>query len=91
VDGLLDGAAHVVDRRRSTARGRRVAIAAARFTTSSVSSLREGVLSAWRRTAGLAEDLVMRVVRGRLSAGGGSKLAIRGGSRRWWRWAASFG
>jgi len=47
-----------------TARGRRVAIAAARFNDFVVSSLLEGALSAWRSHGGAADDLLVARVPG---------------------------
>jgi 6,7-dimethyl-8-ribityllumazine synthase len=47
-----------------TARGRRVAIAAARFNDFIVSSLLEGATGAWRAHGGAAEDLLIARVPG---------------------------
>ena len=47
-----------------TARGRRVAIAAARFNDFVVSSLLEGALGAWRSHGGAADDLLVARVPG---------------------------
>ena len=47
-----------------TARGRRVAIAAARFNDFVVTSLLEGALSAWRSHGGVADDLLVARVPG---------------------------
>ena len=47
-----------------TARGRRVAIAAARFNDFVVASLLEGALSAWRSHGGVADDLLVARVPG---------------------------
>jgi 6,7-dimethyl-8-ribityllumazine synthase len=55
--------AHVVEGE-ITARGRRVAIAAARFNNFIVASLLDGALSAWRSHGGAADDLLIARVPG---------------------------
>ncbi len=62
-----------------TARGRRVAIAAARFNDFVVSSLLEGALGAWRSHGGAADDLLVARVPGAFELPvAARKLAISG-------------
>ena len=62
-----------------TARGRRVAIAAARFNDFIVSSLLEGATGAWRSQGGAAEDLLIARVPGAFELPvAARKLAVSG-------------
>lgn len=70
--------AHVVEGE-ITARGRRVAIAAARFNDFIVSSLLEGATGAWRSQGGAADDLLIARVPGAFELPvAARKLAVSG-------------
>lgn len=71
---------HVIEGK-PDARGRRVAIVAARFNEFIVSSLLEGAIDAWRQRGGSAEDLLVARVPGAFEL----PIAVRklGASRRY--------
>ncbi len=73
-----------------SARGRKVAIVAARFNDFIVASLLKGAHGAWLAHGGAARGPTGGARAGRLRAAGGRRASSpsAAATRRWWRWAA---